>query len=42
MGWIPYLVSLWIGLGAGVAYGLIRVRSPAPPPPGHPTEIPNG
>jgi XapX domain-containing protein len=26
-----YLVSLLMGLGVGVAYGLIQVRSPAPP-----------
>lgn len=27
----PYLVSLIIGLGIGVLYGLVSVRSPAPP-----------
>jgi XapX domain-containing protein len=27
----PYLISLAIGLAVGVIYGLIRVRSPAPP-----------
>jgi XapX domain-containing protein len=26
-----YLVSLLMGLGVGVAYGLVQVRSPAPP-----------
>ena len=26
-----YLVSLLVGLAVGVAYGLIQVRSPAPP-----------
>jgi XapX domain-containing protein len=26
-----YLVSLLMGLAVGVAYGLIQVRSPAPP-----------
>jgi XapX domain-containing protein len=26
-----YLVSLLMGVAVGVAYGLIRVRSPAPP-----------
>jgi XapX domain-containing protein len=28
---IGYLVSLLMGLGVGVAYGLVEVRSPAPP-----------
>jgi XapX domain-containing protein len=28
---VPYLVSLGVGLGVGVAYGLLGVRSPAPP-----------
>ena len=28
---INYLLSLLMGLAVGVAYGLIRVRSPAPP-----------
>jgi XapX domain-containing protein len=28
---IGYLVSLVMGLAAGVAYGLVQVRSPAPP-----------
>jgi XapX domain-containing protein len=27
----PYLISLAVGLAVGVVYGLIRVRSPAPP-----------
>ncbi len=27
----PYLISLVAGLGVGVIYGLIAVRSPAPP-----------
>lgn len=27
----PYLVSLLVGLGIGVLYGLLAVRSPAPP-----------
>jgi XapX domain-containing protein len=26
-----YLVSLLMGLGVGVAFGLVNVRSPAPP-----------
>ena len=29
---IGYLVSLLMGLAVGVAYGLVQVRSPAPPP----------
>jgi XapX domain-containing protein len=28
---IGYLVSLLMGLAVGVAYGLLQVRSPAPP-----------
>ena len=28
---IGYLVSLLMGLAVGVAYGLVEVRSPAPP-----------
>jgi XapX domain-containing protein len=28
---IGYLVSLVMGLAVGVAYGLVNVRSPAPP-----------
>lgn len=31
MTWQPYLISLAAGLGIGVIYGLISVRSPAPP-----------
>ena len=31
MTWQPYLISLFAGLGIGVIYGLIAVRSPAPP-----------
>lgn len=31
MNWIPYLVSLGVGIGVGVIYGLVSVRSPAPP-----------
>ena len=31
MTWQPYLISLVAGLGIGVIYGLIAVRSPAPP-----------
>jgi len=27
----PYLISLVVGLAVGVLYGLIKVRSPAPP-----------
>jgi XapX domain-containing protein len=27
----PYLLSLGFGLAVGVAYGLVSVRSPAPP-----------
>lgn len=27
----PYLVSLVVGLGIGILYGLLSVRSPAPP-----------
>ena len=27
----PYLVSLAVGLGIGAVYGLLAVRSPAPP-----------
>jgi XapX domain-containing protein len=28
---VGYLVSLAMGLAVGVAYGLVQVRSPAPP-----------
>lgn len=31
MTWQPYLISLAAGVGIGVIYGLITVRSPAPP-----------
>lgn len=31
MSFQPYLLSLVAGLAVGVAYGLIAVRSPAPP-----------
>lgn len=31
MTWQPYLISLAAGLGIGILYGLIAVRSPAPP-----------
>ncbi|AZV79903.1 DUF1427 family protein [Parasedimentitalea marina] len=31
MTWLPYFLSLGVGLGIGVIYGLISVRSPAPP-----------
>ena len=27
----PYLIALGVGLGVGAAYGLLGVRSPAPP-----------
>jgi XapX domain-containing protein len=27
----PYIISLIVGLGIGVIYGLVSVRSPAPP-----------
>ena len=27
----PYILSLIVGLGIGVVYGLVSVRSPAPP-----------
>jgi XapX domain-containing protein len=27
----PYLISLAIGLVVGIGYGLLKVRSPAPP-----------
>jgi XapX domain-containing protein len=27
----PYLISLLVGLAVGAVYGLIKVRSPAPP-----------
>ena len=31
MHWQPYAISLAVGLGVGVLYGLLAVRSPAPP-----------
>jgi len=31
MSWQPYVISAVAGLGIGVIYGLIAVRSPAPP-----------
>ncbi|MEM8572677.1 MAG: DUF1427 family protein [Pseudomonadota bacterium] len=31
MNWSPYLLSLGVGVGIGVIYGLVSVRSPAPP-----------
>ncbi|MEM8871517.1 MAG: DUF1427 family protein [Pseudomonadota bacterium] len=31
MNWAPYLLSLGVGFGVGVLYGLVSVRSPAPP-----------
>jgi len=31
MSWTPYLLSLGVGVGVGVIYGLVSVRSPAPP-----------
>lgn len=31
MTWHPYLISLAAGVGIGALYGLIAVRSPAPP-----------
>ena len=31
MTWQPYALSLAAGIGVGVIYGLITVRSPAPP-----------
>lgn len=31
MTWTPYLLSLGVGVGVGVIYGLVSVRSPAPP-----------
>ena len=27
----PYLISLAVGLGVGIVYGLLAVKSPAPP-----------
>lgn len=31
MGWQAYVLSLAVGVAVGVAYGLLQVRSPAPP-----------
>jgi XapX domain-containing protein len=31
MSWAQYLISLGVGIGVGVIYGLVSVRSPAPP-----------
>ncbi len=31
MHWQPYAISLAVGLGVGIVYGLLTVRSPAPP-----------
>lgn len=31
MTWTPYLLSLGVGIAVGVLYGLVSVRSPAPP-----------
>ena len=31
MNWQPYAISLAVGLLVGVIYGLLNVRSPAPP-----------
>ncbi len=31
MSWTPYLLSLGAGLAVGALYGLVAVRSPAPP-----------
>lgn len=31
MTWQPYVISAVAGLGIGIIYGLISVRSPAPP-----------
>jgi XapX domain-containing protein len=31
MSWQPYALSLVAGVGVGILYGLITVRSPAPP-----------
>ncbi len=31
MGFTPFLVSLAVGAGVGVIYGLLNVRAPAPP-----------
>lgn len=31
MTWQPYVLSLAVGLGVGVLYGALNVKSPAPP-----------
>lgn len=31
MSWTAYAISLGVGLGIGAIYGLLTVRSPAPP-----------
>lgn len=31
MSWTPYLLSAGAGIGVGVIYGLVAVKSPAPP-----------
>ena len=31
MGWTAYALSLGVGLGVGLLYGFVNVRSPAPP-----------
>lgn len=31
MSWTPYLLALGVGIAVGVIYGLVSVRSPAPP-----------
>lgn len=31
MGWYVYAISLSVGVGVGVLYGILGVRSPAPP-----------
>lgn len=31
MSWTPYLLSTFAGIGVGVIYGLVAVKSPAPP-----------
>ena len=31
MSWTPYLLSLGFGIAVGVIYGLVSIRSPAPP-----------
>jgi XapX domain-containing protein len=31
MGWMSYVVSIAIGVAVGIVYGMLGVRSPAPP-----------